>query len=96
MMTNTPSTLFTLNNTDCYILESINSTLTETVLFSTSLFDIETNTLTVNAAIDYIQKPIIYSHKIFSEFPQFYYINLYIVFVFVNLQLFPYFTPFLH
>ena len=62
MMTNTPSTLFTLNNTDCYILESINSTLTETVLFSTSLFDMETNTLTVNAAIDNIQEPIIYSH----------------------------------
>lgn len=55
-------TLFTLNNTDCNILQPINSILTETVLFSTSLFDMETNALTVNAAIDNIQEPIIYSH----------------------------------
>ena len=46
--------LSTLNNTDCKILESNNSFLTETLLFGSTSFDTETNTLFLNATIDYI------------------------------------------
>ena len=43
-----------LNNTDCKMLESIDSFLTRTLLFGSTTFDIETNTLLVNTIIDYI------------------------------------------
>ena len=46
--------LTTLNNIDCKILESADSYLTQTLLFGCTSFDSETNTLVLNAAIDYI------------------------------------------
>ena len=43
----------TLNNIDCKILESTDSYLTQTLFHCTS-FDSETNTLVLDAAINYI------------------------------------------
>ena len=46
--------LSTLNNIDSKILESNDSYLTQTLLFGSTSFDSETNTLVLNATIDYI------------------------------------------
>ena len=46
--------LSTLNNIDPKILESNDSYLTQTLLFGSTSFDSETNTLALNATIDYI------------------------------------------
>ena len=46
--------LSTLDNIDSKILESNDSYLTQTLLFGSTLFDSETNTLVLNATIDYI------------------------------------------
>ena len=46
--------LSTLNNIDSKILESNDSYLTQTLLFGSISFDSETNTLVLNATIDYI------------------------------------------
>ena len=46
--------LITLNNIDSEILESTESYLTQTLLFGCTSFDSETNTLALNATIDYI------------------------------------------
>ena len=46
--------LSTLNNIDSKILDSNDSFLTQTLLFGSTLFDSETNTLVLNATIDYI------------------------------------------
>ena len=46
--------LITLNNIDSKVLESNDSYLTETLLFGSTSFDSEKNTLVLNAAIDYI------------------------------------------
>ena len=43
-----------LNNIDCKILESNDSYLTQTLLCGCTLFDSETNTLALNATIDFI------------------------------------------
>ena len=45
--------LSNLNNTDCKISESTNSYLTQTLFFGSTSFDAETNTLVLNATIDY-------------------------------------------
>ena len=42
-----------LNNTDCKILESSNSFLTQTLVFGSISFDTELNTLILNASINY-------------------------------------------
>ena len=44
----------TLNNIDSKILDSNDSYLTQTLLFGSTSFDSETNTLVLNATIDYI------------------------------------------
>ena len=44
----------TLNNIDWKILESTNSYLAQTFLFACTSLDSETNTLVLNATIDYI------------------------------------------
>ena len=46
--------LSTLDNIDSKILESNDSYLTQTLLFGSTSFDSETNTLVLNTAIDYI------------------------------------------
>ena len=46
--------LSTLNNIDSKILESNDPYLTQTLLFGSTSFDSETNTLVLNATIDYI------------------------------------------
>ena len=46
--------LSTLNNIDCKILESTDSFLRQTLLFGSTTFDPETNTLILNATIEYI------------------------------------------
>ena len=46
--------LSTLNNIDSKILESNDSYLTQTLLFGSTSFDSETNTLVLNATINYI------------------------------------------
>ena len=46
--------LSTLNNIDCKILESTDSFLRQTLLFGSTTLDPETNTLILNATIDYI------------------------------------------
>ena len=46
--------LSTLNNIDSKLLESNDSYLTQTLLFGSTSFDSETNTLALNATIDYI------------------------------------------
>ena len=46
--------LSTLNNIDCKILDSSDSYLTQTLLFGCTLFHSETETLVLNATIDYI------------------------------------------
>ena len=46
--------LSTLNNIDSKLLESNDSYLTETLIFGSTSFDSETNTLVLNSTIDYI------------------------------------------
>ena len=46
--------LSTLNNIDSKILETNDSSMTQTLLFGSTSFDSETNTLVLNATIDYI------------------------------------------
>ena len=46
--------LSTWNNTDCRILELTNSSLSRTLLYDTTLFDKEKNTLILKAIIEYI------------------------------------------
>ena len=46
--------LSTWNNTVCKILESTDSYLTQTLLYGSTSFDTETNTLVLKANIDYI------------------------------------------
>ena len=46
--------LSTLDNIDSKILKSNDSYLTQTLLFGSTSFDSETNTLVLNATIDYI------------------------------------------
>ena len=46
--------LSTLNNIDCKILDSTDSYLTQSLLFGCTLFHSETETLVLNATIDYI------------------------------------------
>ena len=46
--------LTTLNDNDCKILESTDSYLAQTLLFGCTSFDLQTNTLVLNATVDYI------------------------------------------
>ena len=46
--------LSTWNNTDCRILELTNSSLSRTLLYDSTLFDKEKNTLILKAIIEYI------------------------------------------
>ena len=46
--------LSTLNKIDCKLIETNESSLTETSLFGNSLFDLKKNSLVLNAFIDYI------------------------------------------
>ena len=55
----------TLNNTDCKVLDLINSSLKQTVLFVRASFDIKTKTLIFNATIDYFY-PLKESSNFFS------------------------------
>ena len=63
--------LSTLNNIDSKILASNDSYLTQTLLFVFTLFDSETNTLVLNATIDYIlstdrfEQPLFFSYEIY-------------------------------
>ena len=50
------SLLSTIRNTDCKLLENINSSLTQTLLHGNSSLDINTNSLILNASIDFILK----------------------------------------
>ena len=43
-----------LSKTDCNLIEVYESSLTETLLFGKSLFELEKNFLIINASIDYI------------------------------------------
>ena len=57
--------LSTLNNIDSKILESNDSYLTQTLLFGSTSFNSETNTLDLNATIDYILSTEIFEEPIF-------------------------------
>ena len=46
--------LSTLNKTDCKLIEAMESSLIETLLFGNSLFDLKKNSLILNASIDYV------------------------------------------
>ena len=57
----------TLNNIDCKILEPTDSYLTQTLLFGCTSFDSETNTLVLNATIDYIFSAQRFKEPLFQE-----------------------------
>ena len=59
--------LSTLKNIDCKILESTNSYLT--LLFGCTSFDSETNTLVINAIIDYILSTERFEEPLFQKKP---------------------------
>ena len=59
--------LSTLNNIDCKILESIDSYLTQLLLFGCTLLDSETNTLVLNATIDYILSTERFKEALFQK-----------------------------
>ena len=46
--------LSTLNKTDCKLIETSENSLTETLLFGNSLFDLKQISVILNASIDYI------------------------------------------
>ena len=67
------SLLSTLNNIDRKILESTDSYLTQTLLFGCTSFDLETNTLVLNATIDFILSTERFEEPLFLKKPCFSY-----------------------
>ena len=84
-MNDRSSLLSTIRNIDCKLLENTDSSLTQTLLYGNPSLDINTNSLILNAAIDFILSTKRFEEVLFLKNNQCFFFCLFLKKLSINL-----------